>query len=162
MNWKATILAQLHDVYAGSPWYGKPVRVILNEIEPTKAGLVPGGSEHSVFQIAAHMLTWRVFVAEKLQGNDAFKVVVNSEQDWGSGRDETPASWSALISEFDKNQVLLVKSIGNFPESRLDDTVPGKSYNFRHLIEGIIHHDIYHAGQIVSTAKIVGAYKPLD
>ena len=67
MSWVEIVLSQLKDVYTGSPWYGKPVRTILREIMPEKAGVRPDDSSHSVFQLAQHMLTWRSYVVEQLR-----------------------------------------------------------------------------------------------
>jgi uncharacterized damage-inducible protein DinB len=160
MEWAKIVVNQLEEVYSGSPWYGKPVRVILDEIIPEKAGVSPDGSSHSVYQLAQHMLTWRTYVVEQLKGNEAYKVALNSEKDWSPSDQTNTESWSALLQSFDQNQKTLVDHIQKASIETFETQVPGKSYDFKHLIEGIVHHDIYHAGQIVTTAKIVGGYLP--
>ncbi|MEQ8685731.1 MAG: DinB family protein [Imperialibacter sp.] len=160
MSWVEIVVSQLKDVYSGSPWYGKPVRVILHEIMPERVGLSPDASSHSVFQLAQHMLTWRTFVVEQLKGNEAYKVSLNSEKDWSPSDQINTESWSALLQAFDDNQKILLDLIQRTSTDTFEKQVPGKSYDFKHLIEGIVHHDIYHAGQIVTTAKMVGAYLP--
>ncbi|WP_339791080.1 DinB family protein [uncultured Imperialibacter sp.] len=160
MSWVEIVLSQLKDVYTGSPWYGKPVRTILREIMPEKAGVRPDDSSHSVFQLAQHMLTWRSYVVEQLKGNERYQVPIDSEKDWSQTGATSAAEWIELLHAFDDNQKTLLDLIQKTSTDTFEKQVPGKSYGFKHLIEGIVHHDIYHAGQIVTTAKVVGAYLP--
>jgi uncharacterized damage-inducible protein DinB len=160
MSWVEIVVSQLKDVYSGSPWYGKPVRTILREIMPEKAGVRPDDSSHSVFQLAQHMLAWRTYVVEQLKGNEGYQVPIDSEKDWSQSGATNAAEWIALLHAFDDNQKILLDLIQRTSTNTFDKQVPGKSYDFKHLIEGIVHHDIYHAGQIVTTAKVVGAYLP--
>lgn len=53
-----------------------------------------------------------------------------------------------IVAELDKTQQELIKAIRQFPESRLNEKVPNREYDFLTLLHGIIHHDIYHIGQI--------------
>jgi hypothetical protein len=47
----------------------------------------------------------------------------------------------------------LVKTVAALPEARLRDRVPGKRYDFYHLLHGIAQHELYHAGQIAILKK---------
>src|SRR2546428_348345 len=50
----------------------------------------------------------------------------------------------------------LVKAVAAFPDSRLQEQVPGKSedyYNFYYMFSGIVQHELYHAGQIALLKK---------
>ena len=38
-------------------------------------------------------------------------------------------------------------------DSRLRDRVPGKRYDFYHMLHGIAQHELYHAGQIAILKK---------
>ena len=39
------------------------------------------------------------------------------------------------------------------PDARLRDRVPGKRYDFYHLLHGLAQHELYHAGQIAILKK---------
>lgn len=159
MSWLNEAADQLDEVYNGSPWYGRSVRDILQKIHPQKAGLRLHGEGHSIFELAEHMLSWRNYLIEKLNGNHAFIIEVNDQRDWKPQRPVSENDWQNLLDAFDKSQSSLLAKLRNAKENELAGMVPGKSYTFRPLIEGIIQHDIYHAGQLVTTAKSLGAFE---
>lgn len=158
--WIEEVTARLNEVYAGEPWYGKSLKTIFGEIDASKTGSFPGPGQHSLYQLVKHMLVWRTFVLERLKGNDDFKVEVNSEADWMNPASTTAGDWKQLLADFDDNQQELVEVLSQCSEASLNRPVKGKSYPFKKLVEGIVEHDIYHGGQLVTTARIIGAYQP--
>jgi hypothetical protein len=49
-----------------------------------------------------------------------------------------------------------VKKVAAFPDSRLQERVPGKSesyHDFFYTFSGIVQHELYHAGQIALLKK---------
>lgn len=159
MSWLNEVVNQLDEVYSGSPWYGRPVRNILHKIDPQKTGLRPHKEGHSIFELAEHMLSWRNYLLEKLNGNHAFTIEVNDQRDWKPLRPVSANDWQNLLDAFDESQSSLLAKLRNVKENELSGKVPGKSYTFRPLIEGIVQHDIYHAGQLVTTASSVDAFQ---
>ena len=159
MAWLNEVISQLDVVYNGSPWYGRPVREILHRINPQKAGQRPQEGGHSIFELAEHMLSWRNYLLEKLRGNHTFTIEVNDQRDWKPPQPVSENDWQSLLYAFDENQSNLLSKLRNAKENELGGMVPGKNYKFRPLIEGIVQHDIYHAGQLVTTAKSLGAFK---
>jgi hypothetical protein len=65
----------------------------------------------------------------------------------------TAASWRKAIAETKRIHDTLVKTVTALPDSRLGDRVPGKRYDFYHLLHGIAQHELYHAGQIAILKK---------
>jgi hypothetical protein len=53
----------------------------------------------------------------------------------------------------DQTRDTLVKTVGPLPDSRLGDRVPGKRYDFYHMLHGVAQHELYHAGQIAILKK---------
>ena len=51
----------------------------------------------------------------------------------------------------------LVKTVESLPDSRLHDRVPGKRYDFDHMLHVMAQHEIYHAGQIAILKKAKAA-----
>ena len=43
--------------------------------------------------------------------------------------------------------------VAGLPELRLHDRVPGKRYDFYHMLHGMAQHELYHAGQIAILKK---------
>lgn len=40
-------------------------------------------------------------------------------------------------------------------DARLDEGIPKSEYTFYTMLHGVIHHDIYHSGQIVLLKKML-------
>ena len=51
----------------------------------------------------------------------------------------------------------LIAAVAAFPDSRLDEMVPGKEgshYTFYYMLHGVVQHELYHAGQIALLKKM--------
>jgi hypothetical protein len=62
-------------------------------------------------------------------------------------------SWRRAIAATKRTHDALVKTVAALPDSRLHDRVPGKRYDFYHMLHGIAQHELYHAGQIAILKK---------
>ena len=95
------------------------------------------------------MVSWRRFAIEKLKGNAEFQIPLEGKENFDKERHYTKAEYQELVKTFQQCQEELISLI----ESRegdewLNEIVPGSKYKMRYLLQGIVHHDIYHAGQI--------------
>jgi uncharacterized damage-inducible protein DinB len=68
----------------------------------------------------------------------------------------TEAAWRKSIAETGRTHDALVKTVAALPDSRLNDRVPGKRYDFYHMLHGVAQHELYHAGQIAILKKAQG------
>jgi uncharacterized damage-inducible protein DinB len=139
--------------WQGPMWYGGNVNATLAGIEGDVAFKQAGAGSHNIYELVAHMLCWRRFVLELLNGNVDYKVEINSETDWPHIYDRTEMSWNRLVNEMEQSQQLLVNALQNFDEAKLDEIVPGREFTWYMLLHGLIHHDIYHSGQIAILKK---------
>jgi hypothetical protein len=51
----------------------------------------------------------------------------------------------------------LIKELDTKKDDLLNEIVEGSEYDYYTLIHGIVHHDIYHTGQIMLLKKICAA-----
>jgi uncharacterized damage-inducible protein DinB len=93
------------------------------------------------------MTAWRIFVCEKLEGNDAFDI------DTDEMNFPTSVNLKAVLKELKASQKRLLELLKQTPVERLDEKVPGRPYKFKVMLNGIIYHDVYHTGQIVLLRK---------
>lgn len=137
------IIELLSRTFEEGAWHGPTVKEVLAPISEKQAQFrLP--ETHSIVELVNHMTTWRKFTAIRLQGDDDFKV--NEDEDNFPAR----TNWPQALNDLNESQAELVKAITNFPEEKLDEILPGSDgrYTYYHLIHGIIHHDLYHIGQI--------------
>ncbi len=137
------VVKQLSDFYDGKSWvtdnFKKKILSLSDDIAMNKVQ----GNTHSIAALVCHINAWRNFGLQKLTGNDGYDIEDNSAADWPS-----PTDWSVVCKEFETCHGDLINAIKSFPVEKLNDTVPGRSYSFIYMLNGIVEHDYYHYGQI--------------
>lgn len=143
------LIKSLNDSFQGTPWYGESLIPQLKKIEIKSVNKTLPNSNNSIAILIQHVIHWRIFVLEKLNGNEAFDIEMNSEADWKRITIETKTEWDTLLNELVSTQNQIIDILKSQKEdSFLENKTLGKTYSFGYLIEGIIQHDIYHSGQI--------------
>jgi hypothetical protein len=77
--------------------------------------------------------------------------------DWPRLTGTGEAGWRELVERLKTTQRALREAVSKLPESRLHENIPGKSHSYWYELLGIVHHDLYHAGQISLLKKGVHA-----
>lgn len=139
------IRRQLERTYSGDAWHGPSLRSVLEGIGADQASARPIEEAHSIAELAAHILTWRNEVLRRLEGKGGDVPV---EGDWPE-----PADWSETLERLDRSQDRLTSAVAALSEEVLDEKVKGRRESHYVLLQGLIHHDIYHAGQIALLKK---------
>jgi uncharacterized damage-inducible protein DinB len=140
------IVRLLEKTFDKHPWYGSSIMEVL-DMDPSIATKRIGGG-HSIIELVRHMTAWRVFATKRLENDIDFEMT--EELNFP----ET-GSWEDALTNLRNSQSALVEAARNFPESRYGDLVPSKNqkYTYYTLLHGILHHDIYHLGQIAYIRK---------
>jgi uncharacterized damage-inducible protein DinB len=147
---KKTEIQNLIDIlshtFEKNAWHGPSVLEAVEDLSIAEAEQRIGNS-HTILELIAHMTAWRTFVCEKLEGNDAFDI------DTDEMNFPTSINLKTALKELKESQKRLLKLIEQTPIEKLDEKVPGRPYKFKVMLNGIIHHDVYHTGQIVLLKK---------
>jgi DinB superfamily len=146
MNEIARLQGLLERTYSGSCFHGDSIAEIFNSIDAPTAIWIPEGGAHSIWQIVLHMTGWVNVIRQRLTSPTL--VNLSAEENFPAPPAATPENWSATLDGFRDGLTALIEEIGRFPEEKLEKPVPGRSYTFDVLLHGIIHHSLYHAGQI--------------
>jgi hypothetical protein len=75
-----------------------------------------------------------------------------TEKDWPAGADDAVA-WADVVNRLFQSGEQLAHAIEGFSDARLQETVPGRTYDFYYLFHGIVQHSLYHGGQIALLSK---------
>ena len=151
------IVRQLNEIQEGSLWFDQCFKEKIGSLSDTEAMARPHAQLHSVAEHVSHMLEWR---KECLIRFDGFRTeLMNSPADWKSDKELREIGWTNLKNEFYKSQAELVGLLEPKDDSFLETQFLDTDYNFHYLIEGIIHHDLYHLGQIGVTIKLLNENK---
>ena len=143
MNEIGRIVEQLKQVHEGEAWHGPSVVEALDGVSASGASRRPIGAAHSIWEIVHHVRVIDEAVRTQLTGETRV-----DEADWPSLTDVSESAWRAAVDKLKATQKALRDAVSKLPEARLHQAIPGKSHSYWHELLGILHHDLYHAGQI--------------
>lgn len=153
MNKNEILAARIDEVMYESPWYGSNVNDLLSKITASQAIQRVNG-QHNIAELLHHMIQWKRFVYEKTFGDKTFDIVDNAIN-WKVFDALSEGEWAAMNLEYISVTSDLVNGLNNLSLSIYAKTVPGRKYNYEHLLYGIVDHDIYHLGQIALMQKMI-------
>lgn len=145
------IADQLRRVHEGGAWHGASLAEILAGVTSTQAARrsVPGA--HSIWDIVLHITQWDIVVRKRLAGQRI--VNLPPKEDWPASGALTPKAWRKALADLKRSNRELCAAIARFPERRFSEIVPGRKYSYARMLHGVVHHDVYHAGQIAILKK---------
>jgi uncharacterized damage-inducible protein DinB len=142
------IAEELRSTFEGNAWYGDSVQKILDGVTAKQASARPINSAHSIWELVNHVSAWAVIAFNTISGMAMPKMPMATERDFPPPNGTDEAAWQESLRYLLESNRKLCSAIENFEDQRLSDTVPGRSYNFYHLFQGMAQHAVYHAGQI--------------
>lgn len=153
------LLEQMRELYDGDLWYGTTIMPVLKQVDAEESVMAPLKGVHSIQQLVLHMTAWRGILLKRLEGNMDFRIEVNSADDWKPQESLSPDAWEEILRDFQNSYLTMLNMLEQKAASLLDKNVGDAGYDFQYLIEGILHHDIYHLGQIALVRKILRVRK---
>ncbi len=146
----ALIADQLRRAFDGDAWHGPAVLELLKDVKAETAAARPIHDVHSIWELLLHIAVWDGAAMVRLSGK---KCQPTGTDNFPLVTKPTDAAWRKAVAEAKRTHQKLVRTVSALPESRLRDRVPGKRYNFAHMLHGIAQHELYHAGQIAILKK---------
>jgi uncharacterized damage-inducible protein DinB len=148
-----TLIRRIENTNSGEPWYGRAVLHILEEVAVKKSTVSAGGSAHSMLDILYHMNTWAAFTLNRIKKIKEQSISASEALDWRK-IDPKVHTWKKGLTEYKKIYKDLIAELNHKDDDFLLEIVDYRKYNFRFLINGMIDHTIYHAGQIALLNKL--------
>jgi len=146
----ARIADQLRRAFEGDAWHGPAVLELLADIDAATAAARPLSGVHSIWELVLHVAVWDGVALRRLSGE---KCQPQGEANFPPVAKATAAAWRKAVTEMRRTHQALVKAVAGLSDSRLHDRVPGKRYDFYHMLHGMAQHELYHAGQIAILKK---------
>jgi uncharacterized damage-inducible protein DinB len=147
---------QIRRAFAGEAWHGDSLLEILAGVDAATAAARPIKTAHTIWELVLHIAAWDDAVRRRTGG---VAVTLSDAENFPPVVDTREAAWRQTVEKVTKTHDELVKVVADFPDSRLQEQVPGKPqdyYNFFYMFSGIVQHELYHAGQIVLLKKAAG------
>ena len=153
MSETARLADQIRRAFEGDAWHGDSIKELLAGVTADTAAAKPIENAHSIWELVLHIAAWDDAVFRRIGGA---AVELTKQQDFPPVTDTSLAAWRRTVSHVEQTHNQLIKAVAAFPDSRLQDQVPGKTedyYDFYYMFSGIVQHELYHAGQIAQLKK---------
>ncbi len=145
------MIRQLRDMQDGKNWMGPNFSKKLVHIAEDSAFILPKPNLHSVAEIISHLTTWRKETILKIRTGKG-SITDDAEENWLSNDKLEKIGWDNILSSY-RNTLseliaLLETKDDSFLEEKYYDTDFKDNCEYRFVVNGMIHHDIYHLGQL--------------
>ena len=144
------IADQLRRAFYGSAWHGPAVLELLKDVDAAAASAKPLKDAHSIWELVLHVAAWDKAGLRRLDGE---KCQLKGTANFPRVPAATESAWREAVAMAKRTHDALVETVAALSGIRLRDRVPGKRYDFYHMLHGIAQHELYHAGQMAILKK---------
>ena len=152
------IIQQLLEVQNGKLWMGDNFERKINSITEQEAFTKPSPTMHSVAELIAHLTAWSNDTILKIR-NGRSELRDSNEQNWPDNNNLKKLGWNTIIQNYQKSlsQVidLLKSKDDSFLKEKYFDQDFNDEFDYSFAIDGILHHTIYHLGQMGIVIKLI-------
>jgi len=145
------LISQFEEIYDGAPWLDESLTKKFKLVNEQNAFIRPQKDIHSIAEILSHLIVWRTEVLNRLKGNDR-QLSEDSPENWRSNIELKEEGWEHLLSGFNRSQEELLSFLNSKDDKFLE--LPYFDRNYMYLVEGLLHHDLYHLGQMGLVQKM--------
>ncbi|WP_299212649.1 DinB family protein [uncultured Dokdonia sp.] len=149
---------QLEAINYKALWVGQNMMEKIEGISKHTAFIRPIPELHSVAEMIGHLIALQIDVINKLRIH--FNLQLRYQPDyWRSNEELKTIGWKQLKEDYEKSILSILVLIGDKDDSLLEKTYTEENhksvYPFEFALEGVIHHTMYHLGQIGITIKLL-------
>ena len=145
---KSILLEQLRSTHNKAEWF-VPVNTAVDGLTAEQANWTDGKGNHSVGQLANHLLFWDSRELAKFKGEPEGKYNGNNDETFNSFDSK---KWSETVKQLDQVMTDLESAVESSDEAKLKD--------WYSEIAHVGAHNAYHIGQIVFVRKEQGSWNP--
>lgn len=147
------IIRQLEDAENGDLWLDENFEKKLAQVSEEQAFVRPLPELHSVAELLSHLIVWRRVNVRRMQGEN-LDMPDSHPDNWKSNELlKTHYTWKSLKEDFHTSQQEVIALLSGKDDSYLDTVSTHYDKTYKYLLEGLIHHDMYHMGQLGITIK---------
>jgi hypothetical protein len=150
------IAGQLRRAFSGEAWHGPPLRDLVAGVTAIQAAARILPTAHTVWELVLHIDLWAGIAFRATRG-DPMPKLYGTGQDWTTPLNGSEDEWSGAQGRLFETGERLARAIEAFDDARLNETVPGRDYDFYFLFHGVVQHSLYHAGQIAILKRALAA-----
>lgn len=145
------IVDQLREVQEERIWIGESFAKKLALVDETAVFTRPLPGLHSIAEIISHLTTWRKETLLKIKTGKG-SLTDDSEENWLTNDILVKLGWNSILQNYRNSLLelitLLEKKEDSFLVEKYYDPDFKGMYEYRFVLNGMLHHDIYHLGQL--------------
>ena len=145
---RSVLLTQLKSTHSEKDWF-VPVNVAVGGLTGEQASAVLKEGNHSVGQLAYHLLFWNERILKQFKGEPAGAFDGDNSETFDKFTEE---QWNQTVTKLDQVLSEMEKVVENAPDDRLKELAP--------TIANVCTHNAYHVGQIIYLRKLQGNWDP--
>jgi uncharacterized damage-inducible protein DinB len=138
--------------FDGTPWLDTSLYNTLHSLEAKQAARYVSKKLHSIWEITEHLISWRMHILRRLQGED---MRVTRSNYFKPIKDTSEKAWQNTLSRLRSSQEQWLEYLKNFNDKDLDKINPNVTNPYYYLFEELLLHDTYHLGQIMLILKLM-------
>jgi uncharacterized damage-inducible protein DinB len=144
---------QLYKTFEGSGGYGQSLKELLADVSAEQASNKPIKEGRSIWEIVLHIIAREDNVRQWITGTE-HKLM--EEENWPLIFDYSEEAWQDVLKRLLSTHDALTKEIALLSEEDLLHKVKSakRPTTLFEMIQGVIRHNIYHAGQIAMLKRV--------
>jgi uncharacterized damage-inducible protein DinB len=145
---REVLLAELKSTHGAEEWF-VPANIAVKGLTAEQASWTDGKGNHSVGQLAYHLVYWNRRNLQRLNGEPLDKFSGNNDETFDKFDTKT---WNETVQQLDHVMNELEKWVETADEAKLKES----AQVFTHIST----HNAYHIGQIIYVRKEQGSWDP--
>ena len=147
-TFRGVLLEQLHTTHEVKDWF-VPANIAVEGLTADQAKWTDGKGNHSVGQLANHLVFWNTVELAKFNGQQPPKFSGNNDETFN---DFDAKNWAATVKQLDDVMVAWEKAVEQADDAKLA--------KWSSTIAHVGTHNAYHIGQIIYVRKEQGSWDP--
>ena len=145
---REVLLGELRSTHTSEEWF-VPANIAVKGLTPEQANWTDGKGNHSVGQLAHHLVYWNQRNLARLKGEKLEKFSGNNDETFDKFDSK---KWDETVQQLDQ----VMSELEKWVESADEATLKESAQVFTHIST----HNAYHIGQIIYVRKEQGSWDP--
>jgi uncharacterized damage-inducible protein DinB len=146
------LLEQMRAVVFEDNWLEVSVAGRIDALTEEQAFCQPIPQLHSVVALLAHLTGWKEEVLRRVSGEAPYLTMAHPDN-WKSYAVLKTKGWMEIKNDFYTAHRALMAQLANQHDAFLQRR--HGAYSYGELLNGLVHHDLYHLGQMGITIKLL-------
>lgn len=152
------IIRQLREIQEEKIWIGESFAKKLDMVDESDVFTKPLPDLHSIAEVISHLTTWRKETILKIRTGKG-SLTDDSEENWLTNDILIGVGWREILKQYKDTLFELISILedkdDHFLAQKYYDNDFDGMYEYRFVLNGMLHHDIYHLGQLGIIVKFL-------